>query len=151
MKSPALREAIFKFVDSGKGLVLVHPALWYNWNDWPEYNAKLVGGGARGHDKYQKFEVHVTNKNHPITKGLAEQFDLKDELYHFEPDAIGSAMQVLATGNLPGSEKSFPIVWVTQYPKGRVACMTLGHDADAHGNPNYQALLRNMVKWAAGK
>ncbi len=151
MKNEKLREAIFKFVESGKGLVLVHPALWYNWNDWPEYNSKLVGGGARGHDKYQKFEVHVTNKNHPITKGVSEMFELNDELYHFEPDPKGSAIQVLATGNLPGSDKTFPSVWVTQYPKGRVACMALGHDGSAHNNPNYQALLRNMVTWAAGK
>jgi len=151
MKNPALREAIFRFVDSGKGLVLVHPALWYNWNDWPEYNAKLVGGGARGHDKYQKFEVHVTNKDHPITKGVASHFELNDELYHFEPNSKGSPIEVLATGNLPGSDKSFSSVWVTQYPKGRIACLALGHDGSAHNNPNYQTLLRNMVKWAAGK
>jgi type 1 glutamine amidotransferase len=57
----------------------------------------------------------------------------------------------LATANLPGSEKSFPNIWVTEYPKARIACMALGHDAEAHDNPNYKKLLRNMVKWAAGK
>src|ERR1051326_2512549 len=49
---PALRKAIFDFADYEKGLLLVHPALWYNWSDWPEYNRVLVGGGARSHDKY---------------------------------------------------------------------------------------------------
>ncbi|MGZ8937706.1 MAG: PVC-type heme-binding CxxCH protein, partial [Limisphaerales bacterium] len=77
-----VRKAIFDFVDSGKGLVLVHPALWYNWNNWPEYNAKLVGGGSRGHDKYGEFEVKITNKNHPITQGVPETFQIKDELYY---------------------------------------------------------------------
>jgi putative membrane-bound dehydrogenase-like protein len=151
MKDPKLRKAIFDFVNSGKGLVLVHPALWYNFNDWPEYNAKLVGGGTHGHDRYQKFEVHIVNTDHPITKGVAPEFTLKDELYHFEPDANGSPIEILATANLPGSEKSFPNIWVTKYSKGRIACMALGHDAEAHDNPNYQKLLRNMVKWAAGK
>lgn len=151
MNDPKLRKAIFDFVDAGKGLVLVHPALWYNYKDWPEYNAKLVGGGSRAHDKYGEFEVHITNKEHPLTKGVPEHFKLKDELYYFLPDANGSAIEVLAEGNAPGSDKKYPIIWVTKYPKGRVAALTLGHDGAAHDHPAYQALLRNMVKWAAGK
>jgi uncharacterized protein len=150
-KDAAARKAIFDFVDSGKGLILVHPALWYNWNDWPEYNAKLVGGGARSHDKYGEFEVHITNKEHPITQGVSEHFKISDELYHFAPDAKGSPIEVLAEGNAPGSNKKYSQVWVTKYPKGRVAGLTLGHDARAHDHPDYQKLLRNMVKWAAGK
>ncbi|MGN6384919.1 MAG: DUF7133 domain-containing protein, partial [Verrucomicrobiota bacterium] len=151
MKDPKLRDAIFSFVKAGKGLVLVHPALWYNFNDWPQYNAELVGGGARGHDRYQEFEVQITDKNHPITRGVDPEFSLKDELYHFIPDPKGTPIHILATANLPGSEKSFPNIWVTEYPKARIACMALGHDAEAHDNPNYKKLLRNMVKWAAGK
>jgi hypothetical protein len=38
-------KAIFAHADAGKGLVLVHPALWYNWGNWTEYNRVLVGGG----------------------------------------------------------------------------------------------------------
>jgi uncharacterized protein len=146
-----VRQAIFDFVDSGKGLIMVHPALWYNWRDWPEYNEKLVGGGARSHDKYGEFEVRITNQQHPITQGVTEQFKITDELYHFVPDPKGSAIEPLAEGNAPGSDKKYSIVWVTKYPKGRVAGLTLGHDAKAHDHPAYQALLRNMVKWAAGK
>lgn len=151
MTDPILRKAIFDFVDSGKGLVLVHPALWYNWKDWPEYNTKLVGGGTHTHDRYQEFEVTVVNKDHPITKGVDPKFSLKDELYHFEPDSNGTPIQVLTRANLPGSDKTFDNLWVTQYPKGRVVCLALGHDAGSHDNPNYQTLLRNAVKWAAGK
>ena len=57
-----MRKAIFDFADAGRGLLLVHPALWYNWPDWPEYNRVLVGGGARSHDKYGEFEVTVDGK-----------------------------------------------------------------------------------------
>jgi hypothetical protein len=41
----AARTGIFEHVEAGKGLLLVHPALWYNWKDWPEYNRVLAGGG----------------------------------------------------------------------------------------------------------
>jgi type 1 glutamine amidotransferase len=151
MENSAVRKAIFDFVNAGKGLVLVHPGLWYNWKNWPEYNRQLVGGGTHSHDRYQEFEVELVQKSHPILKGVAEKFSVRDELYHFEPDSSGTPRQVLARAHLPGSEKAFDSVWVTEYPKGRIVCIALGHDAAAHNDPNYQALLRNAVQWAAGK
>lgn len=151
MNDPKLRAAIFEFVNAGKGLVLVHPALWYNFKDWPEYNAQLIGGGSRSHENYGPFEVHVVNKNHPLTKGVPENFTIKDELYRHQTDPNGASIQVLATGNRAGSEQSYPILWITKHTKGRIVCLTLGHDGEAHKLPAFQTLLRNAVQWAAGK
>lgn len=146
----ATRDAIFAFVDAGKGLVLAHPALWYNWADWPEYNQKLVGGGSKGHDKYGPFEVTITNKSHAVTKGVPEHFKLDDELYYFKPDAAGTPIEVLATAKAEGSDKVFPSVFIVKYPKGRIAGIALGHDVASHTIGPYQAILRNAVAWAAG-
>ncbi len=77
----AAKKAVFKHVESGKGLLLGHPALWYNWKDWPEYNKQLCSGGSRGHDRYGTFQVSVTQSDHPVMKGVPDQFTLKDELY----------------------------------------------------------------------
>lgn len=144
----ATRKAIFAFVDAGKGLVLAHPALWYNWADWPEYNQKLVGGGSRGHDKYGPFEVTVTQK-HPVTKGVPTSFKLDDELYYFKPDAAGTPIEVLATAKAETSDKVFPSIFIVKYPKGRIVGIALGHDAKSHTIGPYQTLLRNAVEWAA--
>jgi pyruvate carboxylase len=46
----AVREAIAAHAAAGKGLVLLHPGLWYNWANWTAYNRELAGGGSRGHD-----------------------------------------------------------------------------------------------------
>lgn len=144
----ATRKAIFAFVDAGKGLVLAHPALWYNWSDWPEYNQKLVGGGSKGHDKYGPFEVTITQK-HPVTKGVAVSFKLDDELYYFKPDAAGTPIEVLATAKAETSDKVFPSIFIVKYPKGRIVGIALGHDAKSHTIEPYQTLLRNAVTWAA--
>lgn len=146
----ATRKAIFAFVDAGKGLVLAHPALWYNWADWPEYNQKLVGGGSKGHDKYGPFEVTITQK-HPVTKGVSATFKLDDELYYFKPDAAGTPIEVLATAKAETSDKVFPSIFIVKYPKGRIVGIALGHDAKSHTIEPYQTLLRNAVQWAAGK
>src|SRR5206468_532107 len=128
MPDPAMRQGILDFAQAGKGLLLVHPALWYNWKDWPEYNRVLVGGGARSHDKFEEFEVTVDETSHPIMAGVPGRFKIADELYHFQPDGQGSDLQVLATGKSPITGKRFPVVWTVKHPKARIVCVTLGHD-----------------------
>ncbi len=147
----ATRQAIFAFVDAGKGLVLAHPALWYNWNDWPEYNQKLVGGGSKGHNKYGPFDVTITDKGSPIMKGVPATFHLDDELYYLKPDATGTPIKVLATAKATTSPDVFPSIFTVQYPKGRIVGIALGHDAASHTIDPYKTILRNSIKWAAGR
>jgi type 1 glutamine amidotransferase len=151
ISDPAVRKAIFDFVAAGKGVVLGHAALWYNWSDWPEYNNQLVSGGSRNHDRYGTFEVTITEPDHAITKGIPSSFTLKDELYHFKPDPSGSGITVLATASVPGSDTRYPSVFVVRHNTGRIAGLALGHDGESHNLPAYKDLLRNAVRWAAGK
>ncbi len=151
MTDPQLRRGIFDLADSGRGLLLVHPALWYNWADWPEYNRVLAGGGAHGHDKYGEFEVTVTNPGHPVMAGVPGTFRISDELYHFEVDPKGAPIEVLAEGKNPVTGKTYPMVWIVKHPKARIVACALGHDAKAHELAAYQTLLRNAVNWAGGK
>ena len=151
MKDAALRKAIFDFADAGKGLLLVHPALWYNWTDWPEYNRALVGGGARSHDKYGEFEVRVEMPQHPVMAGVPQSFKITDELYHFERDKDGATIEVLASGKNIQSGKTYPSVWVVNHSKARIVCIALGHDGAAHQDPAYRTILQNALSWAARK
>lgn len=151
MEDPALRKAIFNFADSGKGLILGHAALWYNWKDWPEYNLQLVSGGSRGHDKYGSFDVTVVNTKHPVTKSVEQKFTLKDERYYYKIDSAGPGITVLASSSVAGSDVIYPSVFVVKNPKTRIVGLALGHDAESHMLPAYQTLLRNAVKWVARK
>jgi type 1 glutamine amidotransferase len=150
--SPEVRKAVFDFADAGKGIVLLHAGVWMNYPKWPEYNAKIVGGASRGHDRLGEFGVNVTNPSHPIMKGVPASFRITDELYYFNADAAGSPIQVLAeTTTSTGTKKAHPSVWVVSHPKARIAGIALGHDARAHDHPAFKTLLQNTVKWAGGK
>jgi len=151
LKDPALRKGIFDHVEAGKGLLLVHASTWYNWKDWPEYNKTLVGGGARGHEKLQEFEVLAVDAAHPVMQGVPATFKVKDELYRFEKDAEGAEIQVLAKGKSLETGKEWPVVWTVKHAKGRIVCITLGHDGDAHNLAAYKALLKNAAAWVQGK
>lgn len=151
VKPPELRTAILDFAQSGNGVVLLHAATWINWPDWPEFNRQLVTGGSRSHDKLGEFEVTVIEPTHPLMHGVPPAFKIIDELYQFIPDDQGTQRRVLATGKSPITGKVFPVVWITEHPKARVACITLGHDGRAHDLPAFQQLLQNAVKWASEK
>ncbi len=151
MDDKSLREGIEAFADSGKGLLLVHPGLWYSWKDWPEYNRILAGGGSRSHDKYGEFEVTVTEPGHPIMTGVPAKFSLRDELYRQEIDPQGTPVQVLATGYEKGTGKTWPVIFVVKHPKARIVGITLGHDGMSHDHPAYKRILSNSVSWASEK
>ena len=147
--NPAVRQAIMAHANAGKGLLIAHAAMWYNWKDWPEYNQTIVSGGSRGHDKYGTFDVTVTQPQHSITKGVEPKFTLKDERYYYIPDSTGPGVEVLASSSVAGSDKIFPSVFVVKHPKARIVGLALGHDAESHNIANYQTLLRNSVAWVA--
>lgn len=147
LPDPAVRAAIFAHTDAGKGLLLAHPALWYNWADWPEYNRDLAGGGSRSHGKYGPFEVTVTQTDHPIMDGIPATFTTDDELYRYEVDTDGANMNVLAVGTEPDTGTQYPVVWTIDHPTRRIVCITLGHDGVTHEMAAYKTLLQNSIAW----
>lgn len=147
LPEPELRSRIFDFVESGKGLLLVHPAIWYNWEDWPEYNRDLVGGGSHSHPPYGEFEVVVTDPDHPVMASVPERFTITDELYRFEKDEEGSDIHVLAVGIEEETGEEYPVAWTLEYGEGRVVNITLGHDEEAHRHEAFRAMLKNSIEW----
>jgi len=142
------RKAIFDGVNSGKlNMLINHPSTWYNWNDWPEYNKELVGGGSRSHEKLQTFEVKVLKPNHPIMKGVPSRFRIYDELYRWKKDPEGTEIEVLAVGRGLKSGEEFPVVWVVKHSKAKIIGNTLGHDERAHDLKAYKTILRNSLHW----
>jgi len=151
--TPEFRVAFSNFVSAGKGLVLLHAALWYNWH-WGRHNSDafnliMVGGGARDHDGVSEFDETVV-MDHPVTHGLPATFKMTDELYHTVPRPNGSPMEVLALAARPGGQK-YASVWVVHHGPGRIVCIALGHDGFPRTHPEFQKLLVNAVNWAGGK
>jgi putative membrane-bound dehydrogenase-like protein len=149
--SSATCKALLDFANRGKGIVALHPGTWYAWKNFPEWNAQIIGGGTRGHDKLGPYTVKITNASSPITRGVSAQFDITDELYNYNADPAGTPIEVLAEATSPLTGKTFPQVFIVKHPKARIVGVTLGHDARAHDLPDYQALLKNAVDWAGGQ
>lgn len=145
-----LRQELMGFAAKGKGLVLVHAGVWYNW-PWPEYNKVLAGGGTRSHDRLGEFEVKVI-KGHPVTKGVTASFKVTDELYQYNTDPAGTPIEVLAQTSVSGvTKKEHASVWLVNHPQARIVCIALGHDGRVHDLPEFKTLLVNAVNWVSEK
>lgn len=143
----ASKQAIFSGVNAGKlNLLIYHPSTWYNWQDWPEYNKKIVGGGSRSHEDLQEFEVTVVKPDHPIMKGVPSKFRIVDELYRWEKDA-DAEIEVLAISKGLESGEEYPCVWIVKHPKAKIVGNTLGHDERAHELEAYKTILKNSIEW----
>jgi type 1 glutamine amidotransferase len=144
----AARENLRKFVDGGKGLVLVHFACGA-FQGWPEFR-KIAGRSydpnLRAHDPHGRFRVEIIDANHAITQGL-KSFETTDELYTCL--AGDGPIQVLATAKSKVDGKDYPMVFVLTYGKGRVFHSPLGHDVKAFGE-EVGELFRRGSAWAAG-
>lgn len=154
---PAYREALWRFADAGKGMVMLHPGTWYGYPQWPELNATIVGGGARGHDKIARFSVNSIVPDHPVMKSVSASFSVEDELYYFNADKekipAGTASITVLAETSPSVKfgRPHPAVWITAHDHARIVGITLGHDQRTHDHPAFQQLLINAVRWTSGK
>lgn len=97
------------------------------------------------------YEVKITDKKDPVTKGL-KNFQMKSEQYymHVDPNA-----KVLATTKFSGDHDSWingaviPVVWKKTYGKGRVFYSSLGHVAKDYDVPEALEIMKRGICWAA--
>jgi hypothetical protein len=142
------------FVESGKGLVVLHHAIadypaWEWW--WKEvvggrYLLKPEGGTPASTYKHDE-ELSVQSViKHPISSRVGA-LHLWDETY--KGMWISPEVKVLLRTDNPTSDG--PVAWISPYAKSRVVYIELGHDAKAHLHPGYQTLVQDAIRWSAGR
>jgi type 1 glutamine amidotransferase len=142
------------FVESGKGIVVLHHAL-LNYQKWPWWYEDVVGGSYRlGKDgdlpasTYkgdQKIFVAREGK-HPITREL-EPFHVMDETY--KRMWISPKVRPLLITDNPNADRF--LAWIGPCSTSRVVAIQLGHGPTVFSHPSYRALVHNAILWSAGR
>ncbi len=115
----------------------------------------VEGALYAGHPPIRPFRVVITNKNHPITKGVND-FVVTDEQHYVrydkDPKYILARSVYEGQGepwkdNFGRANNSAEAVWAYEYGKGRVCFTAPGHMVSALFNPEYIKLQHNAVRW----
>ncbi|MGC8742841.1 MAG: ThuA domain-containing protein [Verrucomicrobiia bacterium] len=143
------RANLEQFVKNGKGLMLIHFACgaWQDWKEFRQIAGRVWNPKFRPHDPRGVFLVEITDKEHPITRGLKD-FQTDDELYTcLDGD---SPIHILAKAKSKVDSKDYPIAFALEYGRGRVFHTVLGHDVKAITNSVVPELFRRGCDWVAG-
>lgn len=148
-------------VRAGLGVVVVHAAnnAFPGWKEYEDLVALCWREGT-GHGRFHAFDVKVTDRDHPITRDLADLVAHPDELYHALVHMHGAPYRVLATAHSSiesgGTGKDEPMAVVREYGRGRVFHTPLGHvwpgneaQQASHRSPGFRDLVVRGTEWAA--
>lgn len=117
----------------------------------------MTGGQWVAHpgDNGVRYEVQITDADHPITAGIPN-FWVESEQYYLHTDP---GNHVLATCEFPHPNHGgphienrchMPTVWTKMYGNGRVFYNALGHQRDVLEAAEPKELMRRGFLWAAG-
>ena len=139
------KSKLLETVRSGTGVVAIH-ASYYSFVKWDRcreiYGAKFID-----HDEVDiMIEVRMEDRNHPVTRGLPESFEVHSELYESTP--LAADCHLLAVAREKGTETEYPSVWTRKYGRGRVVTILPAHWPDAYRSEHFQKLIVQSVNWA---
>lgn len=144
----AMGRAVREFVEGGGGALLMHNVTYI-----AQYNddfRDVLGAVTQGHPPIRPFRVHITNREHPVTRGVND-FTVTDE-QHFMEYQKDPAHLLMESVNEEGLEyrdhgTRAHAGWAYDYGEGRVCYLSPGHLISTMWNPEYEKLQQNAVRW----
>jgi len=135
--------ALQGFVADGGGLVVLHCASASFQNS--EAFIRLIGAAFKSHGTGTFSAVRV-GAGHPAIQGVPA-FESWDETYiHTKHNPVNRTVLEVRREN--GHDE--PWTWVREHGKGRVFYTAWGHDQRTWGNPGFQRLVEQGLRWTAG-
>ncbi len=138
-------------IKRGVGIAGWHGGIGDSFRNNTEYQF-MVGGQWVAHPGgVIDYEVNVTDKKDPVTRGLKD-FKMNSEQYYMHVDPN---VKVLAKTTFTGEHAPWidgavmPVVWKKTYGKGRVFYSSLGHVVADFEVPEALEIMKRGIRWAS--
>ncbi|MBE3132875.1 MAG: ThuA domain-containing protein [Acidobacteria bacterium] len=149
--SPQQEKGLLDAVRGGVGLAGWHGGLSDAFRSNPGFEFMVGGSWAAHPGGVIDYEVNITKRGDPITKGLSD-FRMHSEQYYM---LVDPSVEVLATTTFSGQAVPsikgvvMPVAWRKLYGQGRVFNLTLGHVASDFNVPEAREIMKRGLLWAA--
>jgi type 1 glutamine amidotransferase len=156
-KANQLERNLIRFVEKGKGLVILHGGIVMQNNSLEFSN--MSGGSFNYHPPQQEIHVKLVDPNHPLVTDFdSEGFVHYDEPYFFKNAYFKYDFKPLLYFELDDiemrrerpSDKIKYISWIKRHGKGRVFYSSPSHNAQSYNDPNFLQFLRKGLLYAGG-
>jgi type 1 glutamine amidotransferase len=138
--------------DNGTGMAGWHGGMGDSFRNNVDYQFMVGGQWVQHPGNTLDYDVHITDKNDDVTKGLKD-FHVKSEQYYMHVDPN---VKVLATTKFNGATDAWidgavlPVAWKKSFGKGRVFYTSLGHSVEhITAVPEALEMLKRGIKWAS--
>ncbi|WP_040890675.1 ThuA domain-containing protein [Zavarzinella formosa] len=115
--------------------------------DWFEF----IGIESTGHGPQVPISITFIDKEHPITKGMADWKTVNEELYNNVKILKTATSLARGSQELKNKTETTVVVWTNDYHGTRVFNTTLGHNNATVGDARYLDLLAHGLLWATDK
>lgn len=147
-------ENISEVVMSGVGLAGIHGGLTSAFQGNKKW-LWMTGGCFVAHPggTTTTYTVHITDLNHPVTRGITD-FTIETEQYFMliDPAIHILAMTPFAASDHPeaanGKAIQIPVAWTKLWGHGRIFFQSLGHDLNIFKRPEITTLTLQGFEWA---
>ncbi len=157
---PEDAKVFLEWIKNGGGFIGLHSAndSFHSEGDKVSEYVEMLGGEFETHGQQFKGKVVVVDKGHPALGNFPDVWETIEEWYVMK-NLNKAKMHVLALLD-PGDERKkqklydrppYPIIWCSEYGKGRVVYNALGHREDVWDSKEFQELLRAHILWASGQ
>ena len=149
------QQAAFKrYIEKGGGFVGIHAAADTE-DDWPWYG-RLVGAYFQSHPPgIHTAMVLVSDREHPSTKMLPQQWSRRDEWYNYRarPPSTVRVLASLDETTYEGGTMSndHPIAWCHEFDGGRAWYTGGGHTTASWAEPLFLEHVLGGILWAADR
>jgi hypothetical protein len=134
--------SLMQFVQDGKGLVVLHCASASFQNS--EEFIRLVGAAFKSHGTGVFSTTRVAE--HPVMAGVPSWENWEETYVHTKHNPVDRTVLEVRRDN--GHDE--PWTWVRTHGKGRVFYTAWGHDQRTWGQPGFQQMVGQALRWSVG-
>ena len=153
--------AFMRYIQAGGGFMGIHSASGTE-RKWKWFKL-MLGASFLRHPPFQKFTVHVLDKDHAAVKNLQSQWETNDECYYFKE--FNPSVKVVLVSDISFIKEQdtlknikpdvfgnrYPSAWCNEFDGGRIFYTALGHSKEDYSNPIYLAHFLEGLKWVVNK